>query len=102
MENRLFYSPVGILFMLLLAFLLIVVVAFLFLDLARTAFTKIGFTWSQALLVLLASLLGSAINIPLTNMQCTTPIATERYVRVFGIIYRIPVMEDIRCNTLWP
>ncbi len=100
MENRLFYSPVGMLFMLLLAFLLFLVVGFLFLDLARTAFTKIGFSWSQALFVLLASLLGSSINIPLTNLQCSTPMVTEQYVRVFGITYKIPVVEDVRCNTL--
>ena len=100
MGNRLVYSPVGMLFMLLLAFLLFAVVGFLFLDLARTAFTKIGFSWSQALFVLLASLLGSAINIPVKNMQCSTPMVTEQHVRVFGITYRIPVMEDVRCNTL--
>jgi len=100
MENRLVYSPVGVLFMLLLAFLLFAVVGFLFLDLARTAFTKIGFSWSQALFVLLASLLGSAINIPVTSMQCSAPMVTEQFVRVFGITYRIPAMEDVRCNTL--
>lgn len=58
---------------------------FLFQDLARTAFTKIGFSWSQALFVLLASLLGSGINIPLTNMHCSTPLVRERQVRAFGI-----------------
>ncbi len=100
MENRLVYSPLGMLFMLLLAFLLFTVVGFLFLDLARTAFTKIGFSWSQALFVLLASLLGSSINIPVTNMQCSTPMVSERYVRAFGISYRVPVVEKMSCNTL--
>ncbi len=100
MGNRLVYSPVSLLFMLLLAFLLFAVVGFLFLDLARTAFTKIGFSWSQALLVLLASLLGSSINIPLTNLQCSTPLVRERYVRAFGIAYRVPVVEVVSCNTL--
>ncbi|HNY35584.1 MAG TPA: hypothetical protein PKK68_13080, partial [Methanothrix soehngenii] len=74
MENRLIYSPVGILIMLGFAFLIAIVVSFLFLDLARTAFTKIGFSWSQALFVLLASLVGSSINIPLTNLECSTPM----------------------------
>ena len=78
MGNRLVYSPVSLLFMLLFAFLLFAVVGFLFLDLARTAFTKIGFSWSQALFVLLASLLGSSINIPVTNLQCSTPLVRER------------------------
>ena len=100
MENRLVYSPVGMLFMLLFAFLLFAVVGFLFLDLARTAFTKIGFSWSQALFVLLASLLGSSINIPVTNLECSTPMVRERYVRAFGMSYRVPVVDVVSCQTL--
>lgn len=100
MGNRLFYSPVSLLFMLLLALLLFIVVGFLFLDLARTAFTRIGFSWSQALFVLLASLIGSSINIPVTNLQCSTPLVQERQIRAFGITYRVPVIEMASCNTL--
>ena len=100
MGNRLFYSPVSLLFMLFLALLLIIVVGFLFLDLARTAFTRIGFSWSQALFVLLASLIGSSINIPVTNLECSTPLVRERQIRAFGITYRVPVVEMVSCNTL--
>ena len=100
MDNRLVYSPVGMLVMLLFAFLLFAVVGFLFLDLARTAFTKIGFSWSQALIVLLASLLGSSINIPVTNLECSTPLVRERYVRAFGMVYRVPVVNVVSCQTL--
>ena len=100
MDNRLVYSPVGMLVMLLFAFLLFAVVGFLFLDLARTAFTKIGFSWSQALFVLLASLLGSSINIPVTNLECSTPLVRERYVRAFGMVYRVPVVDVVSCQTL--
>lgn len=100
MDNRLVYSPVGMLVMLLFAFLLFAVVGFLFLDLARTAFTKIGFSWSQALFVLLASLLGSSINIPVANLECSTPLVRERYVRAFGMVYRVPVVDVVSCQTL--
>src|SRR5512139_2141901 len=88
MDNRLVYAPARMLFMIIMALLLLAVVGFLFLDLARTAFTKIGFSWSQALFVLLASLLGSSINIPLTNLECREPMVQERYVRAFGISYQ--------------
>ncbi len=94
------YNPVSMLLMLLLALLLFAVVGFLFLDLARTAFTKIGFSWGQALFVLLASLLGSSINIPVTYMQCSVPMVRERYVWAFGVPYRVPVVESMSCNTL--
>ena len=100
MDNRLVYSPAGMLLMLFLAFLLFIVVGFLFLSLARTAFTKIGFSWGEALFVLLASLLGSSINIPVTNMQCSAPMVRERTVWAFGIPYRIPVLENVSCDTL--
>ena len=100
MEHRLVYNPLGMLFMFLLAILLFAVIGFLFLDLARTAFTKIGFSWSQALFVLLASLLGSGINIPVKNLESKTPAVTEGYVRVFGITYRIPIVEDVSRGTL--
>ncbi|MDD1760701.1 MAG: DUF1614 domain-containing protein [Methanothrix sp.] len=100
MDRRLVYSPVGILLMLMFAFLLFIVVGFLFLDLARTAFTKIGFSWSQALFVLLASLFASSINIPVTNLECSTPLVRERYVRAFGISYRVPVVDVVSCQTL--
>ncbi len=100
MDKRLFYSPVGILLMLIFVFLLLATVGILFLDLAHTAFTRIGFSWGQALFVLLASLLGSSINIPVTSLQCTVPLVQERYVRQFGITYRVPVFGNLSCSTL--
>jgi len=100
MENRLVYSPLAMLFMFFFAFLLFAVVALLFLELARTAFTKIGFSWSEALIVLLACLLGSGINIPLTKMECSVPMVTERYVRAFGVAYRVPAVENVNCGTI--
>ncbi len=100
MENRLVYNPIGMLFMLILSFLLFFVVGFLFLNVVGTAFTKIGFTWQHALVLLTASLLGSGINLPVKSMNCSTPMVTDRYVRVFGVTYRVPVVEDVACSTL--
>ena len=100
MANRLVYNPISMLFMLILALLLFFVVGFLFLNLISTAFTKIGFSWQYAFLILLACLLGSGINIPITNMPCSEPVVTERSVRAFGISYRIPVVEEMTCNTI--
>jgi uncharacterized membrane protein len=100
MENRLVYNPLGMLFMLILSFLLFLVVGILFLNVVSTAFTKIGFTWQHAFMLLLASLLGSGVNIPVKHMSCSAPMVTDRYVKVFGMTYRVPVMEDIPCSTL--
>jgi uncharacterized membrane protein len=100
MENRLVYSPFRIIFVLLLLILLFVVVGLLFLDLARTAFTRIGFSWEDALLVLLLSLLGSGINIPVKRMECSTPVVRDGYVRAFGVTYKVPVVENVDCGTM--
>jgi uncharacterized membrane protein len=100
MEHRLVYNPISMIFTAILAFLLFFVVGFLFLNIIGTAFTRIGFNWQHALMLLLASLLGSGINIPLKTLECGAPMVTERYVRAFGVTYRVPIVEDISCNTI--
>jgi uncharacterized membrane protein len=100
MDRRLFYNPASLFFMLFLAFLLIVVVSFLFLDLARTAFTRIGFSWEHALIVLLASLVGSGINIPVAHLKSTVPVTQDKYIRVFGVTYRITVVSEMNRYTI--
>jgi len=100
MANRLFYSPLGLLFMLLLAFLGFVAVGLLFMDVLRTAFTRIGFSWTQALILLLASLIGSGVNIPLITLKSDAPVVREDYVRAFGMTYRVPVRDTLHNHTL--
>ena len=100
MDRRLFYNPASLFFTLFLAFLLIIVVSFLFLDLARTAFTRIGFSWEHALIVLLASLVGSGINIPVAHLKSTVPVTQDKYIRVFGVTYRIPVVSEMNRYTI--
>lgn len=95
-----FYNPVGMIFTLIMAFLLFVVIGFLFLNLARTAFTRIGFSWEHALIVLLISLAGSGINIPIANLKSEEPLSQDAYVRVFGVTYRIPVVENMTRHTV--
>ena len=100
MDRQLFYNPVSVLFMLLLAFLLFGVVGFLFFDLSTTAFTKLGFSWEHALLILLASLVGSQINIPVANLESKEPVAQDEYIRVFGVTYRIPIAQEMTKYTV--
>lgn len=94
-----FYSPLSLLFIIILAGLLSLIVSFLFFGLISTAFTRIGFTWSDALLLLFMSLIGSGINIPVATLRSNIPIVKERYIRVFGITYRIPFRKTIHTTT---
>jgi len=55
----------------------------------------ISFTFSTAgdaaiIIILVGSLLGSAINIPLYKVESKTPLVRDDYVSQFGIKYRIP------------
>jgi uncharacterized membrane protein len=100
MDNRLVYSPLTFVFMFLLSFLLIFVVGFLFLGLASTAFMKLGFSWGFALILLVASLLGSGINIPLMRLESGTPLVKESCIQIFGVTYCIPVVKNMKESTI--
>jgi uncharacterized membrane protein len=93
------YRPFTFLFSVLLAFALMLAVSLLFVDVLRTAFTRIGFSWDNALILLLACLLGSMVNIPVARLESKIPLIKERSVRVYGITYRIPVKETVKNYT---
>ncbi|MDW7732969.1 MAG: DUF1614 domain-containing protein [Methanolobus sp.] len=74
-------------------------ISILFFGLASTAFARIGFSWSDAFILLFLSLIGSNINIPLTTIESETPIENHRYVKVFGVSYRVPFKETYKTRT---
>ncbi|MEZ5335735.1 MAG: DUF1614 domain-containing protein [Methanolobus sp.] len=90
MRHRIFYNPFTIVFTLILTFVLAFSISVLFFGVVSTAFAKIGFSWNDALILLLASLIGSNINIPLKTIESETPIEDHKYVKVFGVSYRVP------------
>nr|WP_321497095.1 DUF1614 domain-containing protein [uncultured Methanolobus sp.] len=93
MRHRIFYNPFTFIFTIILAFVLAFSISVLFYGLISSAFSKIGFSWNDALILLLASLIGSGINIPLRTLETETPIEDQRYVKVFGVSYRVPFKE---------
>lgn len=99
MNHRMIYLPFGILAILLLAAVLWATVALLFFGLLTTAFAKMGFAWSDALLLLAASLLGAGINIPLFTLESKVPVVKEAFVRSFGMVYRVPVVKTVKNET---
>ncbi len=73
-----------------LIFLLIVVLAFLFIGVAGDLFAKIGFSSSQFSLILIATLIGSFVNIPIYKVKRVERVIKFEEVRVFWISYRVP------------
>ena len=100
MSRQIFYLPFSLGFLFLLILIMIFGLGSLFLGIIVSAFMKIGFSAEDALLILLLSLLGSGVNIPLTTLKSDTPVVRENYVKVFGISYRIPVREMVKNETL--
>lgn len=99
MRRQLFYIPFSLTFLLLLIFILIFGLSSLFFGIIVSTFTKIGFSIEDALLIMLLSLLGSSINIPLATLRSDAPVVRDTYVRVFGVSYRVPFRRVIRNET---
>lgn len=100
MRKQLFYIPFSLTFLLLLIIILIFGLAFLFFGGIVSAFMKIGFSLEDALIILLLTLVGSGINIPLTTLKSDTPVVQDNYVRVFGVSYRVPIRKIMRNDTV--
>ncbi len=100
MSRQIFYMPFSLKFLFLLILITIFGLGSLFLGVIVSAFMKIGFSAEDALLILLLSLLGSGINIPLTTLRSDIPVVKDNYVKVFGISYRIPIRQMARNETV--
>ncbi|ETA68202.1 MAG: hypothetical protein PWQ75_1404 [Methanolobus sp.] len=99
MRHRIFYNPLKLVFTIILAFVLAFSISVLFYGLVSSAFSKIGFSWNDALILLLASLIGSSINIPLRTLETEVPIENNKYVKIFGVSYRVPFKETHKTRT---
>jgi len=75
-------------------------VIFIFIFVTEAAFQRIGFTRLQVIVILAATLLGSAVNIPLLRIKSWENIATVKEVRFFWITYRIPTIAPQQVSTL--
>ena len=99
MRRQLFYIPFSITFLLFLIIFVTFGLSFLFFGVIISAFVKIGFSIGHAFLILLLSLLGSGINIPLATLRSDTPVVRDAYIHVFGVAYRVPVRHVTRNET---
>jgi len=90
--RRYFFNPFTILMLFGLVVLLIVVVPLLLFSIIGTALIKLGFSAIQVLLILLLTLIGSFINIPLTTIESKPAIIDSDFAPFFGRLYRIPIV----------
>jgi len=88
--GRCIFNPFSLIMMAFLFAVLIFLIPLLFLSVIGGAFAKLGFQPWTVLLILLFTLFGSLVNIPLTTVQ-SGPVRMEKtYNPFYGWVYRIP------------
>jgi uncharacterized membrane protein len=84
----------------ILSVILVLVLVYIFLGVTEAAFETIGFTRAEFALILVATFLGSAINIPIRRVSGNEPVIGYREVKFYGLTYRVPVVARQRVSTL--
>ena len=89
------YLPLTPAFFAILVGLFLLLVAMIQVGILRYAYMRLGVSSGAAILLLLASLIGSYINIPIVQLP-EQHILSGRHVEFFGMHYSVPVVFD------WP
>ena len=80
--------------------ILVLAVDLLFIGVIGSAFADVGFGPTMISLILISTFIGSYVNIPISKLRTRIPIAKDRFVRFFGMVYRIPQVEYGEKSTL--
>jgi uncharacterized membrane protein len=87
------FPPVARPFFALLGLLLAVTIVVVELELVETAYARIGVGSGHVFSLLLLSLVGSWVNVPVAVLEAEVE-RIEQEVRIFGVRYVIPVVEE--------
>jgi uncharacterized membrane protein len=93
MDSQFLYLPLALPFFLLFVGLFLFVFFLLPLKLMKYAYEELGISSSNAVLLLLGSLIGSYINIPIAVISRKTVMASQM-VDYFGMRYQVPAATD--------
>ena len=94
-SSQLHYIPLALPFFLFLAGLLLFLVVLIQIRALQYAYATLGLSSNAALLLLLASLIGSYFNIPVAHMP-EQKVISGQIISAFGMRYIVPVVVD------WP
>ena len=93
MDAQFLYLPLALPFFLILVALLLFVFFLLPLGLMKYAYEQLGISSNGAVLLLLGSLIGSYINIPIAVISRKTVVASQ-LVEHYGMRYQVPAATD--------
>lgn len=94
MKNKLNYFPYNPFFILTLIFIIVFLLALVQVGIITYAYEKLGIDGQNVLLILILSIIGSYINIPITEIQSETR-KTYRQLYRYGVRYVIPDFRKI-------
>jgi len=100
MSRKTVYSPHNFLAFIVLVLILVLVIGLIFIGVVGAAFEDVGFSPTVTVLILIVTLMGSYINIPILKLKAKMPIIKEEFVSFFGIVYRIPEVEYGEMTTM--
>lgn len=89
------YFPLAPLFILLFLFVIVIIVALIEFGIIQYAYEKMGVSRRYVFAILLLSLAGSAINIPVAELP-EKEVVSDRIVNFFGVLHVIPMVKE------WP
>jgi uncharacterized membrane protein len=93
MSRETVYFPHSFSVFAVLLFILVLAIGLIFVGVIGEAFKEVGFSSFMTISILVATFVGSYINIPLMKLKTTIPIISDEFVAFFGIVYRIPQLE---------
>lgn len=100
MNRKTVYSPHSFLLVAILSVILVIALFLLLIGAIGAAFAKVGFSPTIVALILVATFLGSNVNIPILKLKTMGPVVKEQFVSFFGVVYRIPRVEYGERTTL--
>lgn len=89
MKNKLNYFPYNPFFVLTLIFIIVFLIALVQIGIITYAYEKLGIDGQNVLLILMLSIIGSYINIPVTEIESETR-KKSRQIVIYGIRHVIP------------
>ena len=92
-RRRIIHRPVSLTYYLVLLSLLVVLMPSLVLSFREVLVSGLGLPPEEVGSFLLLSLLGSFVNVPVTQVESRVPIYRMREVRFFGVNWRVPRLE---------
>ncbi|MGB9714302.1 MAG: DUF1614 domain-containing protein [Candidatus Bathyarchaeales archaeon] len=100
MSKRTIYCLHSYSILIILFLLLVLVVGLLFVGAVGLAFRQVGFSPQLTMLILVATFVGSYVNIPLLKLKAKIPIVKEEYISFFGMVFRVPQFEYEEFKTI--